>query len=56
MYVIICVNQCDSYCGNEAIICENTLEVFHELEFIDKNEVFHIFKVCECGDVKNFFM
>lgn len=54
MYVIICLNQSDPYCGTEAIICDNKYEVLEELEFINKHEVFNIFKVCE--DVKNQFL
>ena len=55
MYIIICANQCDIHCGTEAIICDTPTKVFEELKFINKDEVFNIFKVDVMEDVKSFF-
>lgn len=56
MYIIICANQNDLYCGTEAIICDTSTEVFEELKFINKYEVFNIYKVDVIEDVKRFFL
>lgn len=56
MYIIICANQSDIYCGTEAIILDTSTEVFEELKFINKYEVFNIYKVDDMDDVKSFFL
>lgn len=56
MYIIICANQNDVYCGTEAIILDSPTEVFEELKFINKYEVFNIYKVDVMEDVKSFFL
>ena len=56
MFLILCVNQSDPFCGTEFIMCDNMQDVFKELVFIPKNEVFHIYNIDKTEDIKEFFI